>query len=416
MISDATYIEMLKNCSKWNSRVMSGRTRSQTAVYDQQTGVMHRPTEHLFRTASERCRSRNPMQVYVYTPHRWVRPKTTPSAAVETNYFLKNNPTLRDVLNSKDPTQLSLLSNADSTSNDQAQQLYTNMSVRSNMSYMGGNGGTKIYDNDVDLNDYDLDEPELNEQSDEDDWGSNKPKQRKRGGGAVVGGRPLLGRPPKRLANANVGGSGGSTPNVMRIARNGEQVDSPGYMGSSGTNEDGRSVAAPPPDIRPFVCQFCGAKYKSRPGLTYHRAHTHQAEIAATKNDVPPSPMISSKVHVSDYCDFCLGDLTKNAAGKAEELVSCHDCGRSGHPTCLKFTKNMLISTKRYGWQCIECKACSICGTSENDHQLLFCDDCDRGFHLYCLKPPLQVPPETDWSCHLCIQAFGANASINKSH
>nr|CAD2171505.1 unnamed protein product [Meloidogyne enterolobii] len=76
----------------------------------------------------------------------------------------------------------------------------------------------------------------------------------------------------------------------MRIAKNGEQVDSPGYMGSSGANEDGRSVAAPPPDIRPFVCQFCGAKYKSRPGLTYHRAHTHQAEIAATKNDVPPSP------------------------------------------------------------------------------------------------------------------------------
>ncbi|CAK5088367.1 unnamed protein product [Meloidogyne enterolobii] len=129
------------------------------------------------------------------------------------------------------------------------------MSVRSNMSYMGGNGGTKIYDNDVDLNDYDLDEPELNEQSDEDDWGSNKPKQRKRGGGAVVGGRPLLGRPPKRLANANVGGSGGSTPSVMRIAKNGEQVDSPGYMGSSGATEDGRSVAAPPPDIRPFVCQ-----------------------------------------------------------------------------------------------------------------------------------------------------------------
>jgi len=34
--------------------------------------------------------------------------------------------------------------------------------------------------------------------------------------------------------------------------------------------------------------------------------------------------VISSKVQVSDYCDFCLGDLTKNASGKAEELVSCH--------------------------------------------------------------------------------------------
>lgn len=399
---------------------MGGRTRSQTAVFDQQTGVMHRPTEHLFRTASERCRSQNPMQVYVYTPQRWVRPKNTPSAAVETNYFMKNNPTLRDVLNSKDPSQLSSLSNADSASNDQVQQLYGNMSVRSNMSYMGGNGGTKIYDNDVDLNDYDLDEPELNEQSDEDDWGSNKPKQRKRGGGAVVGGRPLLGRPPKRFAASNVGGSGGSTPVVLRIGKGSEQIDSPGgYMASSsnGANEDfGRSAPAPPPDIRPFVCQFCGAKYKSRPGLTYHRIHTHQAEMAAAKNEVPPSPMISSKVQASDYCDFCLGDLNKNADGKPEELVSCHDCGRSGHPTCLKFTKNMLISTKRYGWQCIECKACSICGTSENDHQLLFCDDCDRGFHLYCLKPPLLVPPETDWSCHLCIQAFGANASINKAH
>ena len=39
----------------------------------------------------------------------------------------------------------------------------------------------------------------------------------------------------------------------------------------------------------------------------------------------------------------------------------------SGHPSCLKFTPNMIISTKKYGWQCIECKSCAICGTSEND-------------------------------------------------
>lgn len=34
--------------------------------------------------------------------------------------------------------------------------------------------------------------------------------------------------------------------------------------------------------------------------------------------------MVSTKVQVSDYCDFCLGDLTKNASGTPEELVSCH--------------------------------------------------------------------------------------------
>lgn len=82
----------------------------------------------------------------------------------------------------------------------------------------------------------------------------------------------------------------------------------------------------------------------------------------------------------SPYCDFCLGDTKENKkTGFPEELVSCSDCGRSGHPTCLQFTENMIISVKKYRWQCIECKCCSICGTSENDETLLFCDSCDAG-------------------------------------
>ncbi|XP_030766266.1 zinc finger protein ubi-d4 B isoform X1 [Sitophilus oryzae] len=112
---------------------------------------------------------------------------------------------------------------------------------------------------------------------------------------------------------------------------------------------------------------------------------------------VPPSP----------YCDFCLGDSTQNKkTGGMEELVSCSDCGRSGHPTCLQFTDNMKISVKKYRWQCIECKCCSMCGNSDNDDQLLFCDDCDRGYHMYCLSPPLENPPEGSWSCNLCIEQF----------
>ncbi|KAH8265684.1 hypothetical protein KR026_001191 [Drosophila bipectinata] len=109
----------------------------------------------------------------------------------------------------------------------------------------------------------------------------------------------------------------------------------------------------------------------------------------------------------SPYCDFCLGDQRENKkTSMPEELVSCSDCGRSGHPSCLQFTENMIISVKRYRWQCIECKYCSICGTSDNDDQLLFCDDCDRGYHMYCLSPPLITPPEGSWSCKLCIDEF----------
>jgi zinc finger protein ubi-d4 len=75
----------------------------------------------------------------------------------------------------------------------------------------------------------------------------------------------------------------------------------------------------------------------------------------------------------------------------------------------------MIISVKKYPWQCIECKSCGLCGTSDNDvsvaayfsisfltilflqDQLLFCDDCDRGYHMYCLNPPLSEPPEGQW-------------------
>ena len=42
----------------------------------------------------------------------------------------------------------------------------------------------------------------------------------------------------------------------------------------------------------------------------------------------------------------------------------------AGHPTCLQFTENMIISVKEYPWQCIECKCCTLCGTSENDDQV----------------------------------------------
>lgn len=44
-------------------------------------------------------------------------------------------------------------------------------------------------------------------------------------------------------------------------------------------------------------------------------------------------------------------------------------CPRSppGHPTCLQFTPVMMAAVKTYRWQCIECKCCNVCGTSEND-------------------------------------------------
>ncbi|XP_037393790.1 zinc finger protein DPF3 isoform X2 [Pygocentrus nattereri] len=178
---------------------------------------------------------------------------------------------------------------------------------------------------------------------------------------------------------------------------------------------------------KPYVCDICGKRYKNRPGLSYHYTHTHLAEEEGEEEretEIPQSPPEHNPenhkpqkgpdgaIIPNDYCDFCLGDSGSNRkTGQAEELVSCSDCGRSGHPTCLQFTDNMMQAVRTYQWQCIECKSCSLCGTSENDDQLLFCDDCDRGYHMYCLKPPMTEPPEGSWSCHLCLDLLKDKAS-----
>ena len=44
---------------------------------------------------------------------------------------------------------------------------------------------------------------------------------------------------------------------------------------------------------------------------------------------------------------------------------------------------------------------CDICGTDENEGELLLCDYCNSGFHTYCLQPPQQVP-EGCWICPGC--------------
>ncbi|XP_023657965.1 zinc finger protein DPF3 isoform X2 [Paramormyrops kingsleyae] len=193
---------------------------------------------------------------------------------------------------------------------------------------------------------------------------------------------------------------------------------------------------------KPYVCDnryrqkrnsktttpVCGKRYKNRPGLSYHYAHTHladeegederdseppQSPPAHRSNNHKPQKGPDGTVIPNNYCDFCLGDSGSNRKTcQAENLVSCSDCGRSGHPTCLQFTDNMIQAVCTYQWQCIECKTCSRCGTSENDDQLLFCDDCDRGYHMYCLKPPMSHPPEGSWSCYLCLALLKDKASV----
>ncbi|XP_028735608.1 histone acetyltransferase KAT6B isoform X4 [Peromyscus leucopus] len=115
-------------------------------------------------------------------------------------------------------------------------------------------------------------------------------------------------------------------------------------------------------------------------------------------------------------CSFCLGTKESNREKKPEELLSCADCGSSGHPSCLKFCPELTANVKALRWQCIECKTCSACRVQgKNADNMLFCDSCDRGFHMECCDPPLsRMPKDTEIKISIKQESTDVNVIGNK--
>ncbi|KAJ3990185.1 hypothetical protein F5890DRAFT_1399391 [Lentinula detonsa] len=63
-------------------------------------------------------------------------------------------------------------------------------------------------------------------------------------------------------------------------------------------------------------------------------------------------------------------------------------------------------------WKCAACKSCEICGSKDNDQDLLLCDGCDRGWHGSCFDPPVETP-EGDWFCSECSDDAHLHADVN---
>lgn len=50
-----------------------------------------------------------------------------------------------------------------------------------------------------------------------------------------------------------------------------------------------------------------------------------------------------------------------------------------------------------------ESTGCRICGTNQNEDQILLCEACDAEYHFYCLQPPLKEIPSDEWYCAKCV-------------
>ncbi|EFO86657.1 hypothetical protein CRE_04507 [Caenorhabditis remanei] len=367
MISENGYMDLMRNCIKWNSRQMEDRKkRLRFPYYEHQTATAQRESRFTTRTADHMYASNDPNTVMQFSTERWKKSKShQPSDAVEMSMFLRENPSIQVAIDHMTPQVSNTIESISDNSNDST----STRPIRQ----------TQIkeeYREDYVLDD-ELSPDEMG--SDEDDWST---------------------RGKRRKGNMNTTQKGSSTRKKVPTTRSSASRSTP-------SRASVKEVKYEEPEEKMHQCDKCNAKYKSLAGLSYHQAYWHDK-----KSNQLLEKLLSPSVEISSNCDFCNGTNFMNKNTRLpEELVSCHDCGRSGHPSCLSFNENVTKIIKRSGWQCLECKSCTICGTSENDDKLLFCDDCDRGYHLYCLRPALEKAPDDEYSCRLCQIEFGDKAS-----
>ncbi|UMM22212.1 hypothetical protein L5515_003543 [Caenorhabditis briggsae] len=372
MISENGYMDLMRNCIKWNSRQMEDRKkRLRFPYYEHQTATAQREARFATRTADHAYSSNDPNCVMQFSTERWKKSKShQPSDAIEMNMFLRENPSIQvaiDHLTPQAPTS-TMVRFAESVSDNSNDSTSARPSRQTQIK--------EEYREDYVLDD-ELSPEEFG--SDEDEW-STRGKRR------------------KGHMNTNQKGHSSSRKKVPTTRSSASR---------STPSRTVKEVKFEEPEEKMHQCDKCDAKYKSLAGLSYHQAYLHDRK---TSNSL--DSLLSPSVDISTNCDFCNGTSYMNKNSRLpEDLVSCHDCGRSGHPSCMSFNQNVTMIIKRSGWQCLECKSCTICGTSENDDKLLFCDDCDRGYHLYCLNPPLEKAPDDEYSCRLCQIEFGDKAS-----
>eukprot|EP00731_Ephydatia_muelleri_P030978 Em0022g492a len=164
-------------------------------------------------------------------------------------------------------------------------------------------------------------------------------------------------------------------------------------------------------DIEDYICSDCNLvpspelteQLKASMGKQIEQGrlerHGRLFKVPIVRADPFPPPSAPP----SAVCSFCLGTAKQNRDREPEELVSCHECGNSGHPTCLKYSLDLVERIRAEPWLCLECKKCMVCGQAANADDLLICDACDKGFHMECLDPPLGELPEGCWICPVCI-------------
>lgn len=109
--------------------------------------------------------------------------------------------------------------------------------------------------------------------------------------------------------------------------------------------------------------------------------------------------------------DYNLNDLQIKRNKSKEELdllyhKHCFEVQEKYEKILLKNPKKN-IERERY----IDFKRCETCFDFINDKLLLLCEVCDDGYHTYCLDPPQETIPKTDFICLNCFKQMSKTKS-----
>ncbi|CCD65978.1 Zinc finger protein dpff-1 [Caenorhabditis elegans] len=97
MISENGYMDLMRNCIKWNSRQMEDRKkRLRFPYYEHQTATAQRESRFTTRNVDHMYPSNDPNTVVQFATERWKKSKSQPpSDAVEMSMFLRENPSIQ---------------------------------------------------------------------------------------------------------------------------------------------------------------------------------------------------------------------------------------------------------------------------------------------------------------------------------
>ncbi|KAL0273891.1 UNVERIFIED_CONTAM: hypothetical protein PYX00_006463 [Menopon gallinae] len=227
-INDAAYCEILENSASYNSRICIER-RMRMPFLDNHTGVAQNHSD-LFKNKRQRMPGFLQGQIYTYPSKRWCKRR---------RQYLMNwmNPRRKEIEDGDSNTGDNTIINEDS---------------KDSSGLKDENAKDSWYYDDemIEMDGYD--EPDPDSDFDYEDHYRGRKKKR---------------------SNKNVNRGRGGRNSTVSSPKGDPETPASGGRGGRGRK---RALLYDMDNDKPFACELCNARYKTRPGLTYHYTHTHK--------------------------------------------------------------------------------------------------------------------------------------------